>query len=155
MKYLVHFIIITSIISNQACKTSSPCFKEPRAVFNADVGILPKYVCGLEKRFSPYMDEVEFAEAAICNSDTLIQKFFYDSRLKNYRRKFIGFMSENGEKIVVVSLEHKKLFKDKKGDVSTYFETEFVQGYGEAFEKYQRILTVNLVTGKVSFPCNK
>jgi hypothetical protein len=155
MKYLLSVLISSTLVLTQSCKTSSSCFKEQTVVFNADIKILSKYVCQLEERFSPSADDIRIAETAICNADSIVQEYFYKKELKSYRRQYLGFKNMNGEKIIIANLQHKRLFKSRKGDSFLYFQTEFNQGFGEEFEKYQRILSINLYNGKVSFPCNK
>lgn len=60
-----------------------------------------------------------------------------------YYRQYIGFEDENGDSVVLINLLN---FKNQKKGRHLFFswENTYVRGFGEAYEKNQRIFLVNL-----------
>ena len=82
-----------------------------------------------ENRFTPKLDHIQRAERILEDED-----MDFGSR---YKRQYLGSINNNSDTLITIRLM-------KSGFKEECFDKIVAVGFGERFEKYQRIITVNL-----------
>ena len=148
-------VTIISLLFLESCVSSPICKMRKHIIFHETNISLPKYLCGMELKFTPTIEEIYSAESIICTDKSSFNKRLYDLNLSKYNRQYYGLLNSNNDKVIVINLLHKRLFKDKKGNENIYFKSEFSQGFGGEYEKYARVILVNIDKNISFFPCEK
>ena len=108
-------------------------------LFTPDSNELIKAEHILASQYNIYMKKIGLKE-----EKNVVKKFY------GYKRQYLGFIDRNGTKRIIIKLLNFKRCKKPEENYPNW-ESEYLVGFGEYYEKNTRAYVVNLMSASLSY----